>query len=224
MDHFTLFERLRRSLFDVAGPSASTRAIATATSSAGPVATDLPNRYDMGSVESSEPEPKRLPGGSAPRSSSNEPAHDAGEVGATETPSSRGERRGKDRRQSKRRTADAEPDAPPPPPPAPPIEVPTSPAPFTVGRTPVDLAESAALAKDIFAANEDQPPPSPGPRRDARPPAPVGKPVASLPEETDAARSGDRADEESESGPGDDAPVTPDFFASTRGKKRFRRE
>lgn len=199
----------------------------------------------MGSIESVEPEPKKSPRGIVSQSSSIEPAQDAGktqvvpeaeppqagetvpasEVTAVSADAQQAistrrarqlkERRVEDRRQSKRRTTDAQ--AVPPPPP---IEVPT---PLTVERTPVDLAASAAMAKDILAANEDQPPPPPT-RRDARPTTPADGSAASPPDASCTGRSGGRAAEEPESAAVDDAPVGTSFFASTRGKKRFRRE
>lgn len=157
------------------------------------------------------------------------------------------ERRIEDRRQSSGQTTDAVPPTgntgnaiarqpavvstgaePPPPPPAPPpappppIEVPTPLTPMTVGRAPVDLAASAAMAKDILAANEEQP--QLQSRRDARPTTPADGSAASTPDLPGAERSGGRAGEDLGSeAAGDDAPATPDFFASTRAKKRFRR-
>ena len=234
-------------MFDVSGPSVPITATATYAASAKPVPADAPKRRAMGSIKSWEPEPKGTGRGSVSRSSSKEPAEEVGETGAipeakpphvgqtvatgettvvsadAQQAKSTGrarhlsERHVEDHRQSKRRTTDAEAEAPPPPP----IEVPTL---LTVGRTSIDLAASAAMAKDILAASEEQRPPPQPSTRNVRPTTAAHGSAASPSGVTGAHQSGGHTDEQSGPGVADDAAVTPSFFASTRGKKRFRRE
>ena len=271
----SLFDRLRRSMFDVAGPSSSTSAPATVRSICWTIWGGRPERerHGLGRVSGAGTEngtsrhcspvfvqrtgTRR---GRDPRGleclEATLPQVSQAVVGREVAPVTADAQQGEsisadrplserhigDRRQSSGRTTDAVPPTgntgnaiarhpavvptgaePPPPPPPPPIEVPTPLTPMTVGRAPVDLAASAAMAKDILAANEEQPPLQP--RRDARPPTPADGSAASTPDVPGAERSGGHADEELGSeAAGDDAPATPDFFASTRGKKRFRRE
>jgi len=111
---------------------------------------------------------------------------------------------------------------PRPPPPPPPIEVPAPLPHLAVGRTPVDLAASAAMAQDILAASEEQPPQPPS-RRGTHPTTPADG-MAGSPSVPGGDQSRDPTDEVLESSAADDAPVASDFFAPARAKKRFRRE
>ncbi len=108
----------------------------------------------------------------------------------------------------------------PPPPPPPLLEMPPPEPLAPKGRAPVDLAASAAMAKDILAASEERPPPPP-PGEDARSAATAPGPDADSAEQTEQRAPGS---EGSKPGVPEDSSVTSDFFASTRGKKRFRRQ
>jgi hypothetical protein len=111
-------------------------------------------------------------------------------------------------------TVEIRPPPPPPPPPAPPLPP---------GRAPVDLAASAAMARDIRAASEEIPvtPPS-GPPSAAS--LRKGAPGTTDQSSAAAQHSGPAEGGAPSEGTSDDEAVTGDFFASTRAKKRHRRQ